>query len=140
MKEEDRLKLINYRLGRARETLKEALLMQREGHWNACVNRLYYACFHAVAALLATKGISSSNYRGVKSFFNRYWIITHKISKEHGQLYDILFRNRQESDYGDFVFFDRNTVETWFPQAIDFIENIVQLIEEEVRIGSPEWN
>jgi hypothetical protein len=36
--------LIQYRIERAHETFEEALLMQREKHWNACANRLYYAC------------------------------------------------------------------------------------------------
>ena len=44
--------IIRYRLERAEETYQEALLMQREKHWNTCANRLYYACFYAVSALL----------------------------------------------------------------------------------------
>jgi len=135
MKEEDRLKLVHYRLDRARETLEEAFLMQRERHWNACVNRLYYACFYAVTALLATKEIFSGKHSGVKSFFNRYWIKTNKISKEHGQLYNSLFENRQEGDYIDFVFFDKDSVEAWIPQVVDFIDTVTRLIEEEAQKG-----
>jgi uncharacterized protein (UPF0332 family) len=44
--------LVKYRIERAEETYKEALLMRTEDHWNACANRLYYACFYAVSALL----------------------------------------------------------------------------------------
>ena len=40
---EAREMLIHYRIARARETLVEADLMAQTGHWNACVNRLYYA-------------------------------------------------------------------------------------------------
>jgi len=54
VKEDQKLHLIQYRLDRAREAFEEALLMQREEHWNACINRLYYACFYAVTALLLT--------------------------------------------------------------------------------------
>ena len=36
--------LINYRIARARETLEEARVLADTGHWNASVNRLYYAC------------------------------------------------------------------------------------------------
>ena len=35
--------LMRYRLERAREILVEAELMAQTGHWNGCVNRLYYA-------------------------------------------------------------------------------------------------
>ena len=62
MKEAERQELIHYRLERARETLEEALLMYRERHWNACINRLYYACFYAVTALLALKGLEAGKH------------------------------------------------------------------------------
>jgi uncharacterized protein (UPF0332 family) len=68
--------LIRYRLERARETFEEALLMQREGHWNACANRLYYACFYAVTALIAKKGLDSSKHGGVKTLFNKHFVKT----------------------------------------------------------------
>lgn len=42
-------KLIQYRLARAEETLEEARLLAQRYHWNAAVNRLYYACFYAGA-------------------------------------------------------------------------------------------
>jgi uncharacterized protein (UPF0332 family) len=112
--------------------------MQRERHWNACVNRLYYACFYAVTALLATEEMSSGKHSGVKSLFNRYWISTNKISKEHGRLYNYLFESRQEGDYIDFVSLDRDTVEPWIPQVIDFINTITKLIEETFQKGEEE--
>jgi hypothetical protein len=52
--------IIRYRLKRAEETYQEALLMRREKHWNTCANRLYYACFYAVSALLQQHGFSIS--------------------------------------------------------------------------------
>lgn len=33
--------------------------MQREKHWNSCTNRLYYACFYAVSALLQQNDFTS---------------------------------------------------------------------------------
>jgi uncharacterized protein len=47
--------LVQYRLDRAREALAEAVLLLDSGHANTGVNRLYYACFYAVSALLLTK-------------------------------------------------------------------------------------
>ena len=35
---------VRYRIRRAKDTLVEAQAMAQIGHWNACVNRLYYAC------------------------------------------------------------------------------------------------
>ncbi len=79
MTEEHNRALIKYRIDRAEETYKEALLMQSEKHWNVCANRLYYACFHAVSGILVKYGFSSSKHRGIKSLFNQH-IIKKKFS------------------------------------------------------------
>ena len=48
--EQERFDLMIYRLQRAHETMKEALVMSRESFYNAAVNRLYYACYYAAIA------------------------------------------------------------------------------------------
>lgn len=35
------------------------------GYLHGTVNRLYYACFYAVSALLLTEGFSSSRHSGI---------------------------------------------------------------------------
>ncbi|MBW1961255.1 MAG: HEPN domain-containing protein [Deltaproteobacteria bacterium] len=124
--------LIRYRIERARETLEEALLMQREGHWNSCANRLYYACYYAVTALLATKGLASSKHTGIKALFNQHFVKTGLVQKENGRLYNRLFDTRQEGDYVDFVVFERDDVEPLIPQVKDFIETISQLAQSQL--------
>jgi uncharacterized protein (UPF0332 family) len=119
--------LITYRVERSKETLEEAILMQRERHWNACMNRLYYACFYAVAALLAKNNLSSSKHAGVKSLFNQYFIKTGNIQRDYGSLYNHLFENRQEGDYVDFVVFEADAVEPLIPQVEDFINTVCNL-------------
>lgn len=102
--------------------------MKREEHWNTCANRLYYACFYAVLALLEKDGLASSKHSGIKSLFNQHFIKTGKIAKEHGKLYNNLFDARQEGDYVDFVYFDADTVEPWIPNVKDFIEAVSRLV------------
>ena len=73
-----REELIKYRLDRAHETLEEARIMADTKHWNACVNRLYYACFYAANALLIQKDLSSPKHIGVRSLINMHFIKTNK--------------------------------------------------------------
>ena len=120
--------LIKYRIHRAHETLEEAELMRKETHFNTCVNRLYYACFYAVLALIEKNGYGSSKHSGVRSLFNQHFVKTKIISIEDGRLYNRLFDARQEGDYIDFVCFDNATVEPWLNQVKKFIENISELI------------
>ncbi len=128
MNEKYRNDLIRYRLERARETYDEAMLMKREKHWNTCANRLYYACFYAVLALLEKDQLGSSKHSGIKSLFNRHFIKTEKNDKKYGKLYNNLFEARQEGDYVDFVYFDADAVEPWFPEVKNFIEVVFRLV------------
>ncbi len=102
--------LIEYRLERARETIEDAKLLAKAGHWNPCVNRLYYSCFYAVTALLVQHGLSSSKHTGIRSLFNREFVKTEKIPKKMAILYNDLFEKRQEGDYVDFVYFSESEV------------------------------
>jgi uncharacterized protein (UPF0332 family) len=129
MTDEPTKALIKYRIERAEETYKEALLMRTEDHWNACANRLYYACFYAVSALLVKYGLSSSKHSGIKSLFNQYIIKKKILDKNKGKLYNQLFEARQEGDYVDFVSFDRDLVEPWVLKVKEFIDDIKHLSE-----------
>ncbi len=122
--------LILYRLNRSQETFDEVLIMKREKHWNTCANRLYYACYYAVLALLEKHDFVSSKHSGVKSLFNQHFVKTGKTSKEHGKLYNNLFDTRQEGDYIDFVYFDAEYIEPLIPKVKDFISTISRLLKE----------
>ena len=54
---ENREALVAYRYQRAQETLAEIPFLNQQGYYNTAVNRLYYACYYAVTALLIKHGI-----------------------------------------------------------------------------------
>ncbi len=123
--------LVLYRLQRARETLEDARILANSRRWNPCVNRLYYACFYAVSALLIQEGLSSSKHTGLRSLFNRHFVKTGKVAKGKAQIFNDLFERRQESDYMDFVSFEESQVRAWIPEAESFVENVAVLIKED---------
>jgi uncharacterized protein len=117
---------------RARETLKEAHLLLQAGHLNAYVNRLYYACFYAVSALLVTRGISTSRHGQLRSLLHRDFVKTGVIPTELGRHFDRLFSNRQEGDYADFVVFQAEEVRPWLDETktfVDYIEGLITRLE-----------
>ena len=116
--------LVHYRLSRADETLQEARLMQQQEHWNACANRLYYAAFYAVSALLVKDGYSASKHSGIKALFNQYYVKTGVFEKEDGRFYSYLFDLRQEGDYIDFMWLDAETVQPLPEPTIALIEKV----------------
>ncbi len=57
MKEEERQALVHYRINKARETFDEIATLSEHKFWNTAVNRMYYACYYAVSALLIDRNI-----------------------------------------------------------------------------------
>jgi uncharacterized protein len=90
--------LITYRLERARRTLEEAVLLLEAGHANAYVNRLYYACFYAVSALLLTRNISTSKHRHLRTLLHQDYVKAGLVSAAMGKHFDLLFDSRHEGD------------------------------------------
>lgn len=121
--------LVAYRLGRAKETIDVARLTLEHGHLKDTVNRLYYACFYAVSALLLAENLSSSKHSGVLSLFIRHWIQPERLPSELSRFYKNLFKHRQQGDYLDLVTFDREDVDRWLEEATNFIARISEEIE-----------
>ena len=120
--------LAAYRLERAKTTLEEARMMAASGHWNTCINRLYYACFYAVNALLITQGLSSSKHSGVRAFFNLHYVKTKLVPKDEASLFNDLFEYRRDSDYADYYQADSELAKSFIDRTDDFLEVINTLI------------
>ncbi len=123
--------LITYRLQRARDTVQEALDMLEKNHYNASINRLYYAAFYAVSALLVNKEIYPHTHSGTKQMFGLHYIMNGKLPNNYNITYTELFSKRHSGDYDDFLFFDRETVERLIPETKSFIKAIEELISSE---------
>jgi len=121
--------LIKYRIERANETLADARLLAEGGRWNSCVNRLYYASFYSVNALLLKNNFRTHTHNGCKSKFHLEFVKTGIIDKNFGKLYSDLFDWRIEGDYADFIAFDKTTV----TPLLDQTENFVKEIEKHIK-------
>ncbi len=126
--EQSRASLVNYRLERASEALEEADILKKESHFNAAINRLYYACFYAVSALLVSKGIATQTHSGVKITLGMHFVSQGLLANEHGKTFSRLFEIRHSGDYDDFVYCDKELVEEYQPKAEKFIKAINELL------------
>jgi len=129
--------LISYRLQRARETLEEAKILLEAGHANAYVNRLYYACFYAVSALLLTRNLSTSKHRHLRALLHQDYVKTGLVSEQIGKHFDLLFDSRHEGDYEDLVLFETEKVRPWLEPTRAFVDQIATLVEQEIRRQVP---
>ncbi len=128
---EGREDLIRYKLSRAEETLAEARVMLQTSHPYGAANRIYYACFYAVTALLLTRNLSSSKHSGVIALFNRHFVKPGLISVDMGKFYSRMFDNRLESDYADWVEVKKQDVQEELVYAEEFIKTIITLINKQ---------
>lgn len=112
---------INYRLQRASGTLNDARLLAEHERWNSSINRLYYACFYAVSALLYFHSIEAKTHKGVRIKFMSEFIKTGLFDKEYGKLFSDLYDWRQEGDYSDFVSFDKDLTMPLIKKSEGFI-------------------
>jgi uncharacterized protein (UPF0332 family) len=124
--------LVRYRLGRAKEALEEAALLLESDHTNTFVNRLYYACFYAISALLLANGLSATRHSGIRVLFHQNIVKPGLLSISQGQIYDKFFDNRQKGDYADLMRFEVQDVRPWLDEACAFVGDVEGLILKEI--------
>ena len=117
-----------YRIQKAKETIAEVEILIQNEFWNTAINRMYYACFYAVSALLVKHGIESSSHTGVRQLFGKLFVKTGKFDKYLAKHYTDLFEKRHKGDYNDFFDFDKETVTHLLPISKEFISKIEELI------------
>ena len=115
---------INYRLQRAEESYSDAIILAEKERWNSVINRLYYACFYAVIALLLKNDIETQTHDGSRTQFGLKFIKTGLIDKKFGKTYSKLFDMRQKGDYGDLYDYDKETVLPLIDLTKAFLEEI----------------
>jgi uncharacterized protein (UPF0332 family) len=106
--------------------LREAKLLAAENHWNATVNRLYYACFYAISALLAEHKLNTKTHSGAKILFHKHFIKDGDIDKKQGTFFSQLFDKRQIGDYEDFQEIRKEEVLPLIEDAKKFLAVIKQ--------------
>ena len=121
--------LAKYRLEKAKNTLSYAKSYIDDTTLDSTVNRIYYAMFYAVNALLITKGLYSSKHSGVRSIFNREIVNKGLIEKKWGEFFADMFDRRQKGDYRDFMKFEKQDIEEWLKKSEEFINKIEQLLQ-----------
>jgi uncharacterized protein len=122
---------VKLRMASARETLAEAQMLSDGGHLRGAVNRIYYACFYAVNALLFSEGFASSKHGGVIALFDLHWIKPGRLPVEMGKLYRRFFELRQEGDYQETVIFEARDVTEWLAQARSFVEAVAHWLQSD---------
>ncbi len=97
----DRKEIVKYRLEKAERTFSEAVGAINNGYSETAANRLYYAAYYAVSALLISYKHEASTHNGVIQMFGMVFLKTSVIDKSYGKTFNQLFSLRLTGDYED---------------------------------------
>ncbi len=122
---DEKMVLIRYRLSQARDALQEAEVLLREGmSYRSVMNRLYYAMFYALLALLQDKQVGTSKHSGAISIFDREFVKTGVFEKDFSKVLHRAFELRQKGDYLEQSEVTQQDIDEIKPKAIDFVKKM----------------
>jgi uncharacterized protein (UPF0332 family) len=130
MNQGERQELVRYRISKARETFNEVDLHVEHKLWNTAVNRLYYACYYAVIALLMDKNIHALTHSGVRQMFGLHFVKSGLIDKDSAKFYSDIFDMRLTGDYDDYIDFKKEDVLDMIGPANELISKIEILLSK----------
>ena len=126
---EDILALIKYRLEEAENSIIEAEVLLKEGmSLRSVMNRLYYAMFYAVLALLQEKELGTSKHYGAISLFDREFIKSGIFDKELSKTLHRAFELRQKGDYLEQAEVTKSDVDEMLPKTKDFVDKVKEYL------------
>jgi uncharacterized protein (UPF0332 family) len=99
---------------RAREVpraLTTAGVNAAAGDFDAAVNRLYYAAFHATIGVCLTEGLEPKTHRGARHLLNVHFVLTGKVDEWVKGALARLEDDRYLADYQADVHIDRDRYE-----------------------------
>ena len=102
LKEEDRKIMVSLELEKADSTFAEHEGLTENGYWNTLANRLYYALFHAVSALLISDGREVGSHKGAAIRFHQYYVRQGIFTDDEGSFYSQMETLREKADYNCF--------------------------------------
>ena len=128
--DQERKDIVRYRMENAMDTLAEVDVHIQNQFYNTAANRLYYACYYAVSALLIANGIATKSHDGVIQMFGVHFIRTGVFPAHYGKYYSQLFKERQTGDYEDLFNHDKESVAELYPKAKDLVSAVKDKVDQ----------
>lgn len=130
LREEERYVLATLQLEKVTKMLAELDVQLQNGLWSLAANRLYYALFHAVCALLITDKHEVGTHRGAVHKFSLFYVKQGIFTIAEGKIYSQLQQLREDGDYNCSIDIDQNDVERLIEPTRQLIEKIQNYIAE----------
>lgn len=134
LKEDNRRDVVLYRIERAFTALAQAKLNQEINCLEVTVNRLYYAAYYAVSALLVAHQIPAHTHEGNIQQFGLHFVREGKVSRDMGKFYSQLFEMRLKGDYSDSFGLTEEDVVPKIQPTEAFIKEVTSMAKEKLGL------
>lgn len=125
---DDKKNIIKYRVEKSASTIIEAKDNAKLGHWNLVANRLYYALFYMIAALLLDKDIQFKSHAGAIRAIGLHFVSKGLLTSEEGSLISRLQNMRSSGDYDDLFNWTEENVAPMFEPTEALLNKMKQMI------------
>ena len=129
MEHEYKIELSHRRIELAHERMNTAGILLDAGDYKSVANRLYYAIFSAMRAVLALDGFDSKKHSGIIARFRQSYIKTGTFSTEMSKIIDDLEVIREDSDYADFYIISKEDVMLQYQRAEFFVSEVERYLQ-----------
>lgn len=131
LNDHERRTVVGLQLEKAHRNFDQIALLREAGYWDNIANRLYYALFHAVSALLIHDGYGVGSHRGAVGAFGQHYVTTGIFTLEEGKHYSRLQGLREKADYNCAY----NADEKDIAPKIEPTRLLIEKIEDYIRNG-----
>ncbi len=118
-------------LARARQALGSAEALAGIEHYADAISRAYYAAYHAVRAVLLTRGLEPRSHAGALHLFNVEFVRGGELPATHNRLLTRLRRSREVADYDAAFAFGEPEATADLRAASEFVADVVAWLERE---------
>ena len=131
--DDNRRDIVSYRIERAYTALEQAKLNLKMNCLEVTANRLYYAAYYVVSALLIANKIVAHSHEGNVTQFGLQFVKTGRVDREDGKLLSHLLTMRLKGDYSDRFGLTEDDVLPYIGPTEAFLDKISFLARESLK-------
>lgn len=129
LNDEERAIIVSREIERAQQLIFEAESIAALQFWGTVANRLYYALFHAVSALLIHDKHQVNTHKGAVAQFGQHYVKTGIMTQSDGRLYSQLQSLREKADYNCVYQAEQEDIAPIIQPTKELIQKIVKLVQ-----------
>lgn len=133
------LSVIKAILFKSHEKLETAQIDFDNGRYNDSVSRSYYAVFHAISAVLLSKGLHFSSHAQTIGAFNKEFIRTKQFPAVFASMIRKLFKERQMGDYDFESYINVNVARTDLEEAGKIVNTSEEYLAKIYNVSKEYW-